>query len=155
MMRNIFLVISAILLATCSGSNSSFSHPFGNSPSNRAKAFAEAYFNYDYAQALKMVTPESKQWIHFAASNVTQDELDTFNSLEDNTTAEVIDENVVNDSLTMIEVVVKNVVEKDTIERACYVRQETSYWILVVKRAKEDYRIKMEGLPQSEKSSRD
>ena len=39
-------------------------------------AFAEAYFNYDFEKAKRMVTPESEKWLRFIASNITQEDID-------------------------------------------------------------------------------
>ena len=50
---------------------------------NRVAAFADAYFNYDFGEALKMVTPESEKWLRFAASNVTQGDVDLLNAQDD------------------------------------------------------------------------
>ena len=44
--------------------------------SEKAERFAEAYFNFDYQEAIEHVDSASVKWINFAASNVTQSDID-------------------------------------------------------------------------------
>lgn len=58
----------------------------------RADSFGIAYFNWQYTEAIKWVTPESEKWIRYAASNVTQTDVDSLTSKEygTNVTVEAI-----------------------------------------------------------------
>lgn len=48
-----------------------------------AQSFANAFFNYDFRSSAQFATPESRQWISFLASNITQDDLNTINAMNE------------------------------------------------------------------------
>lgn len=47
------------------------------------QSFANAFFNYDFRSSMQFATPESRQWISFLASNITQDDLNTINAMNE------------------------------------------------------------------------
>lgn len=48
-----------------------------------AQSFANAFFNYDFRSSMQFATPESRRWISFLASNITQDDLNTINAMNE------------------------------------------------------------------------
>ena len=53
--------------------------------------FAEAYFNYNLPEALKYCTADSRKWIRFAASNISDSELDTLRARTDRAKVEIME----------------------------------------------------------------
>jgi predicted lipid-binding transport protein (Tim44 family) len=119
-----------------------------------ANAFAEAYFNYDFMAARELVTPESEKWLRFAASNMTQEDIDMLNASSVAATTEVSDITTVDDSTAIATIKVKDFLQKDSIGRAGKMVDEAQFELTVIKRDKQ-YFVRMEGLPRSEKQSRD
>lgn len=144
------LVFACLLLISACGQDTNDSD---EKFSQQALAFGEAYFNYDYEDAAKLVTPESEKWLSFAASNITQEDIDLINS-HDRATVTVDDFTLNNDSTAMVTLIVKDFVQKDTLFRPASVTDEAEFQLEVVRREGK-YFIKMEGLPQSERQNRD
>ena len=119
----------------------------------QAKAFAEAYFNYDFEEAGQRSTPESAKWLQFASSSITQEDVDFINSQE---AASVTVSNCskVNDSISIVTIVVDHFVTRDSIGSPAHITNEATFNLKVVLR-NGDYLIKMEGLPQNEMQSLD
>ncbi len=118
--------------------------------------FARAYFNYDYKRAQQYITPESKKWLRFAATNVTQQTLDLLNQRNEDKQTDVSLESseVLNDSTQIVSVSVTNYVDTDSLGQQPFVREEAVYRMKVVCRD-DKWMVRMEGLPRSEKRSRD
>jgi hypothetical protein len=55
----------------------------GESLEERAEAFGDAWYNWRYADVVKLVTPESVNRVKMVASNVTQEDLDALNDYDD------------------------------------------------------------------------
>lgn len=51
--------------------------------------FAQNYFNLRYQKALDACTPESEKWIRFKATNITQEDVDVYNSKRDTAECDV------------------------------------------------------------------
>lgn len=147
------LWLSCLLCMTaCEGQNSS-----ERTVAEKAtEAFSEAYFNYDFKRAEQYVTPESRQWLHFAASNVSQVTLDVLNQMSDEELPTVVlgGTEAIDDSTQIIGVTVRNIVDTDSIGQAASVRDEETFRLTLVNR-EGNWMVKMEGLPRSEKRSRD
>lgn len=137
------------MLAACGSGASSPDEQIRRS----AQDFAEAYFNYDYQRAVELTVPESERWLQFAASNLTQADLDVINVAED-ATVSIDDLARINDTTVVVMVDVENMLLKDTIGKQPHVVAEARYPLLLVNRDGR-YLIKMAGLPQSERRSRD
>ena len=118
------------------------------------QAFAEAYFNYDFKKAQRWVTPESVKWLQFAASNVSQEDIDLINEQEDEATVEVAEFEYVNDSVSVVTVEVQSFLQKDSIGKAGSMTDQAPFRLTVVERDGKP-RVRMEGLPRSERQSRD
>ena len=120
----------------------------------QAAAFADAYFNYDFDRARKMVTPESEKWLRFAASNVTQEDVDLLNAQEENATVEAEDYERWNDSTLVVTVTVRNFLKKDSLGKEGVMTDEAQFRLTAVEH-EGDFLIRMEGLPRSERQSLD
>lgn len=147
------LGLSCLLcMAACEGQNSSER----TVAEKVTEAFADAYFNYDFKRAEKYITPESRQWLHFAASNVSQETLDVLKLMGDEELPTVIvgETEVVDDSTQRVGVTVRNIVDTDSIGQAASVRDEETFRLTLVNR-EGNWMVKMEDLPRSEKRSRD
>ena len=120
----------------------------------RASDFAEAYFNYEFEKARKLVTPESEKWLRFAASNVTQADVDLLNGQEAPAAVSVEDCEYVNDTTTAATVKVTDFMVKDSIGQSGHIADEGLFKLILVNRGGKYY-VRMEGLLRSERQSHD
>ena len=117
-----------------------------------AANWADAYFNCDFHEAATFATPESDKWLRFAASNTTEQDLQT---LEGKATATADDYfTVANDTLRIVTLYVKNFLKPVAVGSPAQIQEEGTFLITVVKRDGK-WKVRMEDLPQSEKQSRD
>ena len=122
-MRQLLFFLTAITMASC---NAGFE---GDDAALKvATDWADAYFNCDFHEAATFATPESDKWLRFAASNTTEQDLQT---LEGKATATA-----------------------DDYFSPAQIQEEGTFLITVVKRDGK-WKVRMEDLPQSEKQSRD
>ena len=150
-MKNFVLLIFCVgFLAGCEERNQD---PYAKAR-QRVSAFAEAYFNYEFSTALKLVTPESEKWLHFAASNMTQEDIDLLNARQEAAAVSVEDCAYLNDSTTAATLRVTNFMVKDSIGHAGHFVDEALFKLLLVDRDGKYY-VRMDGLPRSERQSRD
>ena len=150
-MKNLVLLIfCACFLACCEEKNQD---PHAKAR-QRVSAFAEAYFNYEFGSALRLVTPESEKWLHFAASNITQEDIDLLNAQQTAASVSVEDCAFVNDSTTAATVRVTNFMVKDSIGQAGHIVDEALFKLMLVNRDGKYY-VRMDGLPRSERQSHD
>ncbi len=117
-------------------------------------AFAEAYFNYDFEKARKMVTPDSEKWLKFAASNVTQEDVDLLNAQEGVATVVAEDYERLNDSALVVTLTVRDFLTKDSLGATGRIEAEGEFRIIAIRHDK-SFLVRMEGLPRSERQSRD
>ena len=117
-------------------------------------AWADAYFNYDFRRAQKYVTPESRKWLLFAATNVTQDDVDMLRAQDEGATVTVSNYEETDDSTALVTLHVQGSIICDTIGRPAHPSADATYTVTAVSRGGR-MMVKMEGLPRSEKHSRD
>ena len=118
-------------------------------------SFAVHYFNFEFSRAIPFVTPDSEKWLQLAASNVTQDDLDLLYQQEER--AEIDTENMemtINDSVATAWVNVTNFLDMTAIGESGKISKEATFCLSLV-RLDDKWKIKMEGLPRSEKRNRD
>ena len=146
-MKQLLLFSAAILVAGCD---------VGMDGDQQAREvagdWADAYFNCDFKDASGYVTPESQKWLQYAASNTTAEEL---KMLKDAGGARVsvndsFDE--ANDTMRLVTLNVSNVLT--TQQQKPVLAEEGIFKVTVVKRDGE-WLVRMAGLPQSGKQSRD
>ena len=147
LMRQLIFFLIAITMASCNvgieGDDAAL---------DVAANWADAYFNCDFHEAANYATPESDKWLRFAASNTTEQDLQT---LEGKATATADDYfTVANDTLRIVTLHVKNFLKPVAVGSPAQIQEEGTFLITVVKRDGK-WKVRMEGLPQSEKQSRD
>lgn len=76
--------------------------------------FAQNYFNLRYQKALNACTPESEKWVRFKATNITQEDVDVYNSKRDTAECDVESIDLDDDKATAI-VEVRNFLNCDSI----------------------------------------
>ncbi len=117
--------------------------------------WADAYFNYDFHEAEKYATPESRQWIQFAASNTTVRDLQLVQENEGGASVEVNDFFPdANDTLRVVSLTVHDYVSSTLPADSARLVDEATFSITTVLRDGA-WKVRMEGLPQSERQSRD
>lgn len=114
-----------------------------------AVAWADAYFNCDFHEAEEYSTAESGKWLRFAASNVTEQDLQLLR--ERNAVVEA-DEYFpeANDTLRVVRLTVRNYLAPKALGEASQLADVGHFNVTVVKR-NDHWKVKMEGLPRSEK----
>jgi hypothetical protein len=118
-----------------------------------ATRWAQAFFNYNFQEAQQYVTPESEQWLRFAASNVTQQDIDALNNNE-GATVSIDGYYPGTDSTGIVYLNVENYLQMDSIGKVGTRRQHGSFQMMLVKRDGK-WKVRMEGLPRNERQSRD
>lgn len=151
-MKKAPILIAGILLLAACHEQEAVPHAKARS---RVQEFAEAYFNYDFQRAGKLVTPESMKWLRFAASNITQQDIDMLNAQETTTEAVVTDYwQTPGDSTGTAIVEVADYLQKTAIGGSMQLVDAATFRLTVVER-EGMYYVKMEGLPRSGRQSRD
>lgn len=146
----ILIIAAMILLAAC-GRNSDNTE---NIKSDVGE-FAKYLFNYDFHNAMKFCTPESRKWILYMASNINEDDLRILRSQENGATVEVSDISTNwTDSTGTATVKVNNFMQLDTIGHSGRILREGIFKFSFVHSGNR-WTVRMEGLPRSEKSGRD
>lgn len=149
-MKVFFLFCAAILLSGCD-----FTNDHDNEAIEAAVCWAEAYFNYDFHQAEEYATPESGRWLRFAASNTTERDLQLVQQNGNGATVEVEDFfPEANDTLRVVLLRVNNFVSSTLPAESAQLVDEGMFNVTIVLRDGK-WKVRMEGLPQSEKQSRD
>ena len=118
-----------------------------------AVEWGEAFFNCDYHTAEALCTPESRRWLQFAASNTTQQDLDLLKQQAAEVEATDFFPEA-NDTLRVVELVVRNSVKPTVAGEEPSQIDKALFQTTVVKR-NGSWQVRMAGLPQSEKRSRD
>ena len=147
-MKLLLLFMGAILLAGCDGGMDG-----DQQARNAAEDWADAYFNCDFKDASEYVTPESRKWLQYAASNTTAEEL---KRLQDAggakvTASEGFDE--ANDTMRLVTLNVTNSLKPNG-QGTAEISKDAIFKVEVVKRDA-GWQVRMVGLPRSEKQSRD
>lgn len=143
------LVCPFLLLATGFGCGS------GNSDRDKAEAaassFAQAYFNYNFDEAAKYCTQDSRRWLSFAASNIYEADIEVLRNMDTGATAEVTDMDFSDDDSTAVATVeVANFMQRDTIGKAGRVIDAAVFALTLVRRDGV-WKVRMASLPRSEK----
>lgn len=119
---------------------------------NVATDWADAYFNCDFHEAASYATAESERWLRFAASNTTEQDLQT---VKGGATADADDYfTVANDTLRVVTLHVRDFLKPVAVGEPAQLQEEGTFLVTVVKRDGK-WKVRMEGLPRSEKQSRD
>ena len=146
-MKLLLLFVAAILMAGCD-----IGMDGDQQAKNVAGDWADAYFNCDYKDASKYVTPESQKWLQYAASNTTAEELKLLKEAggAQVSVSDAFDE--ANDTMRLVTLNVTNVLT--TQQQTSVLTKDVTFKVMVVKHDG-DWKVRMAGLPQSGKQSRD
>ena len=141
------LVCPLLLLATGFGC--------GNADRDNAEAtalaFANAYFNYNFDEAAKFCTQDSRRWLAFAASNVYGADIEVLRNMDAGATADVAGMDFPDgDSTAVATVEVANFMQRDTIGRAGRVVDEGVFTLSLVRRDG-GWKVRMADLPRNER----
>mgnify|MGYP006873138280 CR=1 FL=1 len=125
-----------------------------------ADSFCVRYFNYDFVGAGKYCTDDSRKWLRFAASNVTEKDLEILYGQETPARIEITDVAYHEpDSTALVTVVVEDYWDMDVIGQENDELTLTHHRVGVFKfplvRQQEKWKIRMEDLPRSGKRSHD
>ncbi len=147
-MKHLLPFLTALTLTACGVVNDD------EGALSTAESWGTAYFNCNYHGAADYCTPESERWLRFAASNTTEDDLQLLRDRH----AEVAASDyftIANDTLRVVTLHVDHYVKpallgQQTTEQA----DDGQFQVSVVKRGRR-WLVRMEGLPRSERQSRD
>lgn len=150
-MKYYYSLFLCFLLTSCQLQDSSSASAVDSSLSK----WAEAYFNFDYKEAIEYMTPESAKWIRFAASNITEKDVEFIREHSDKTLIEITDRQMVEgDSVCNARIHVSNFVQLGTGANGNQVIDNADFIIRMVKR-NGNWLVRTEGLPRSGRQSRD
>lgn len=150
-MKKTFLQMTAVLLLGACTPNQS---DIDEQAQQAAIEFSQAYFNYDFKEAVKLATPESERWLRYAASNVSQSVVDLYNDNELTANAEATDFYWSDDTTATVYVRVSDYVADDSIMSAPQIEKEGLFRLTVVRREGKML-VRMAGPLRSEKQSLD
>ena len=114
-----------------------------------ALAFANTYFNYNFDEAAKFCTQDSRRWLSFAASNVYGADLEVLRNMDAGATVDVADMDFPDgDSTAVVTVEVSGFMQRDTIGKAGRVVEEGVFTLSLVRRDGQ-WKVRMAGLPRN------
>lgn len=118
-------------------------------------SFATLYFNWRFPDALKYCTPESEQWIRYAASNVHQADVELLRNKGEDATVSIDDIQLSDDETTAIaSVTVSNFLQMDSIGQEAHLVGQACFQLSLAK-DQGKWKIRMASLPRSGTKSRD
>lgn len=110
-------------------------------------SFAYYYFNSQYPKAIPFCTPESKKWLQYASSQMTQADIDVLKELPEGASYEIgINSYNENDTATSVEIIASNYLLMDTIGGAGRMVDEKSY-IFQLRKRNGKWLVHIDGLP--------
>ena len=119
-------------------------------------SFAFYYFNWQFPKATRFVTDSSQVWLRYAASQVHEADVAILRDKED-ATIEIDEIDVTSYNGPKARITVNNFLRMDTIGTEGHLVKKASF-ILHLEEVPEDkvrWKVRMEGLLQSEKRNRD
>ena len=117
--------------------------------------WADAYFNFHYQDAMEYITPESGKWIRFAASNITEQDVDFIKKQDKDTHVEIIDRHIMaGDSMCTARIRVSNYIQLGNMGQESKQIDNAEFQVILVNRNGK-WLVRMEGLPRNEMQSLD
>lgn len=151
-MEKIRLAIVALCVFTCA-CTSEKEQEKREAVNNAAEKFANLYFNYQLNEVMPLTTADSHKWLRFAASNITQADIDMLRTME-SADCSVKGITYSSDSTAVVKVEVRNVLLPDTLGAKPHITPKALFRLALVNRSKK-WLVKMEGPLRSERQSRD
>ena len=111
----------------------------------QAKKFAENYFNLHFEEAYETCTPDSRKWIAFRASNITERDLEAVRNATEEAYVSSVSCELTSDSTTLARCTVHEALTADSLEqREGRILEKAEYTIPLVKQGRR-WRVRMEG----------
>ena len=143
LLNTLFACCTAIAMlldnSACSGDNK-------NQLESTVDSFSTAYFNWRFPAALKYCTPQSRQWLIFAASQVNKSDVEALRKKREGASCKIDDIDFKDDSTATVKVVVSNFLAMDTIGLAPKAITEKTFRLQAIQR-QGTWKIALEGLP--------
>ena len=128
-MRNTLILIGVALLAGCQGIGSK-----GDEETQVATEWARAWFGCDYPKAQRLMTPESERYVRFAASNITEADLQVVNSQEEGPQVEAEGSETYADTVAVVGIVVTNYLQRDSIGQPGHIVRRGTFSVPLLRR---------------------
>lgn len=110
-----------------------------------AKGFAEDFFNLRFDEAYAHCTPDSRKWIAFRASNITEKDLEAVRAAEEDAYVGSAHCERMDDSTALVRCVVCEGLAPDSLEqREGRIRPRATY-LVPLQKTGEGWRVRMEG----------
>ena len=119
-----------------------------------ADSFAISYFNWQFEKAAGYCTADSRIWLRYAASNVRESDIDILKNKSDGASYKIEKIHFPSDSIAHILVTVKDFVGMDTLGKKARIIPEARFRLSMVFENNR-WKVRMEGLPRSEKQNHD
>lgn len=116
-----FTFIIAVIQISCLGDKTE------NEIRNISKEFADNYFNFQYANAAQLCTPESEKWLRYVASNITNDDVKIINANQHSTKTKITNARKENDSIWTVVLSVSNAFVIDSIGKVGIIKSDEEY----------------------------
>lgn len=111
----------------------------------QATEFAENYFNLRFDKAYECCTEDSREWIAFRASNITEKDLEAVRQAEEEAYVASADCERTDDSTALVRLVVREALAPDSLEqREGRIAPETAVLVPLRKEGRK-WRVRMEG----------
>ena len=115
-------------------------------------SFTVSYYNWQYHRAQRFCTPESEPWLKFAASQVTQEDVELLRK-ETEATYEVRSIEFINDSSALANITVFDFLQPDSIGQPPHHVDKADFTLRIVLPASEKkWKIELTQLPRPEKN---
>lgn len=146
MMKKIIRTIYIFLVFCFLTSLVSCGHGGKNSAEEAADSFSVAYFNWRFADALPFVTQDSRRWLSFAASQVSQEDVDSLRAMLNGAEVKTKDVDYKNDTTAVATIIVNNFLSFDSIGRQPSVVAEKKFLLPLVLR-EDKWQVHLSTLP--------
>src|SRR5574344_685299 len=124
-MRGFAIAIAFTLPFLLSGCNS---HPGSESQLKEdVDSFSNAYYNWQFEKAAPYVFDSSQKWLHYAASQVHQEDVDLLKAQKEGASVEINDITYHEDSTADVLITVANFLSMDTIGKPAHPIQEAKF----------------------------
>ncbi len=111
----------------------------------QAKDFAENYFNLRFEKAYETCTDDSRKWIAFRASNITERDLEAVRNAPEEAYVSSVNCKLTSDSTAIARCTVHEALAADSLEqRTGRILEKAEYAIPLVKQGRR-WRVRMEG----------
>ena len=137
-------LLATLLLVGCQGQTSDPSRQVARS----VEDFVSSYYNWQYHQALRYVTPESERWLSFMASQVQESDLEELRKQEQAPTFQIDSIAMHPDSTALAIVTVSNFLQADSFGQPPTLREQATIHLnLVYSRQKQNWLVDLQTLP--------